>query len=84
MDKKALQSLKEKALNATPGPWKAEHEMYISNGMYRFYGHGVSNDDDILLKCERIDNAENNAEYLAAVSPEVILELIAMVEGKYK
>lgn len=79
-----LDNLKAKAEKATPGPWlRCALEPLIIN---------YSNEDptkiiaavaewDDVGKLESVyDNADNNAEYVATVNPQVVLALIGRIE----
>lgn len=64
-----LQALRRLALKATPGPWKRVIECY---------DHTIQAGDrpgDFVCTL-REPNARPNAEYLAALSPEVVLALV--------
>jgi len=90
-----LDDLKAKAEAATPGPWEAGRPDIISyhgagptRGYKNVYsppngethlGHECSD-----VVCEALDavgaDCRENAEYIAAANPQVVLELIAEVE----
>ncbi len=72
IDRKAL---REKAEAATPGPWKADgwqHESY--DGNYFVRGDGVATEE--VAHCEGSGRYEENAAYIAAASPDVVLALL--------
>lgn len=65
MDDKQLATLETAAKNATPGPWEESPNPYFVH------------DGHFTLAEIMSANAENDAAYIAAANPAVVLELIA-------
>lgn len=67
-----LESLRAKALAATPGPWKSEHSYTSMVGDIRRVIPIHHEDDDGCLA--------KDAAYIAAANPAVVLSLIERIE----
>lgn len=85
MSKIDYQALREAAENATPGEWVA----FISPGKYGTYAVHTPGDNhhgDIVdwPGFDGQKNAENNARYIAAFNPEIVLALLDERESQNK
>lgn len=83
-----LTSLKRLAEAATPGPWEAAHAGQGSfGGKFVITEHFVRRPgDDIAIVADVIEPGSGapsaeNASYIAALSPDKLLKLIAVVEA---
>ncbi|MBD5641853.1 MAG: hypothetical protein HDQ91_05495 [Desulfovibrio sp.] len=79
MDKNQIARLKELAERATQGSWIAEENDYCYDYVWRKM-QMISNDSDILAVMEPLENAANDAAYIAAANPTVVLALIEKIE----
>lgn len=75
-----LADLKDKAKKATQGEWKASQTKRIYGGTDWKSTPVVETEDDYLLYMELLENSANDAEYIAAANPAVMLALIARIE----
>ena len=77
----ALRQLRELAMAATPGPWKADH-----NSIFRYVSH---RDWSPVLHAQyeydtgvTIEVSDANADYIAAANPTTILRLLDTLAAK--
>ena len=79
MTDKQLDALEAAAKAATPGPWETDYRqryVFAENGVnvceIRGYGELIH----MVPECEAVEQMRANANFIAAVSPAVVLDLI--------
>ncbi|EPN9502461.1 TPA: ead/Ea22-like family protein [Serratia marcescens] len=81
MNTDKLSELKAAAMAATPGPWGINR---IGNTIASNQSHPVATVSDAFHRQLAGGGVGNDAEFIAAVNPAVVLELLAELEAKDK